>query len=317
MSDKLQKTIARFQQRIDNKDFYEAHQTLRTITNRYVKAKQFDLAIGILGQGASILATNKEYASASDLISYLIQVYTEAGVKCSSTGPGQEHRAKLLELVSLLPDTEPSIGDLAKQALTWAQLDGTSKFGDASLHHIFGTKLLAAVPEQATDADRYKVFAVAELHLILGTFESLPVYLDYLFSWYLENAKTADPGEFVARAVINYAYLKNIKFVQAALDRFLQKFTEKLGVAFEKTDILLLFQDQDLLNFLQLLVVTLKKADAGEKFLKLYGQYKLLLNKKGLVTPVEYLGREYFGLNLGSPQGGNNMLANLMGGLFK
>ena len=81
----------------------------------------------------------------------------------------------------------------------------------------------------------------------------------------------------------------------------MQKFTEKLGAAFEKTDILLLFQDQDLLNFLQLLVVTLKKADAGEKFLKLYGQYKLLLSKKGLVAPVEYLGREYFGLNLGSP----------------
>ncbi|KAM9916204.1 hypothetical protein OXX80_013661, partial [Metschnikowia pulcherrima] len=57
MSDKLQKTIARFQQRIDNKDFYEAHQTLRTITNRYVKAKQFELAIEILDQGASILAT--------------------------------------------------------------------------------------------------------------------------------------------------------------------------------------------------------------------------------------------------------------------
>ncbi|GEQ66963.1 hypothetical protein JCM33374_g626 [Metschnikowia sp. JCM 33374] len=317
MSDKLQKTIARFQQRIDNKDFYEAHQTLRTITNRYVKAKQFDLAIGILGQGASILANNKEYASASDLISYLVQVYTEAGVKCSSTGPGQEHRAKLMELVSLLPDTEPSIGDLAKQALTWAQADGSSKFGDASLHHIFGTKLLAAIPEQATDADKYKVFAVAELHLILGTFESLPVYIDYLFGWFLENEKSADPGDFLARAVINYAYLKNIKFVQASLDRFLLKFIEHSHASYEKTDSLFLFEKHDSLNFLQLLVATLKKSQSGEKFLKLYGHYKPQLEKAELLAPVEYLGREYFGLNLGSAQGGNNMLANLMGSLFK
>ncbi|QBM90281.1 Protein of unknown function DUF410 [Metschnikowia aff. pulcherrima] len=315
MSDKLQKTIARFQQRIDNKDFYEAHQTLRTITNRYVKAKQFELAIEILDQGASILATNKEYASASDLISYLIQVHTEAGIKCASTGPGQEHRAKLIQLVSLLPDAEPSIGDLAKQALTWAQLDG-AKFGDASLHHIFGTKLLAAVPEQPKEDDRYKVFAVAELHLILGTFESLPVYVDYLFSWYSEN-QSADPGEFLARAVINYAYLKNVKFAQAAMERFVQKYLEKTGEAPEQTDNLHIFEHHDLLNFLQLLVVTLRKSQSGEKFMKLYTHYKPMLAEKELMAPVEYLGREYFALNLGSAQGGNNMLANLMGSFFK
>ncbi|OBA22154.1 DUF410-domain-containing protein [Metschnikowia bicuspidata var. bicuspidata NRRL YB-4993] len=317
MSDKLQRTIARFQERIDNKDYYEAHQTLRTITNRYVKAKQFDLAIGILRQGASILASNKEYASASDLVSYLIQVYTEAGVACSASGPGHEYRAALIELVSLLPDTDPSIGDLAKQALAWAQLDGTSKFGDASLHHVFGTKLLAAVPEQATDADKYKVFAVAELHLILGTFESLPVYVDYLFCWYLENKRTADAGEFLARAVVNYAYLKNIKFAQAATDRFLQKLIDLTQPALEKTDSLYVFEAHDLLNFLQLLVATLKKEHAGEKFMKLYGHYESLLAQNDLVAPVQYLGREYFGLSLGSAQGGNNMLANLMGSFFK
>ncbi|KAF7999420.1 hypothetical protein HF325_006096 [Metschnikowia pulcherrima] len=303
MIDKLQKTIARFQQRIDNKDFYEAHQTLRTITNRYVKAKQFELAIEILDQGASILATNKEYASASDLISYLIQVYTEAGIKCASTGPGQEHRAKLIQLVSLLPDAEPAL------------LDG-AKFGDASLHHIFGIKLLAAVPEQLKEDDRYKVFAVAELHLILGTFESLPVYVDYLFSWYSEN-QSADPGDFLARAVINYAYLKNVKFAQAAMERFVQKYLEMTGEAPEQTDNLRIFEHHDLLNFLQLLVVTLRKSQSGEKFMKLYTHYKPLLAEKELTAPVEYLGREYFELNLGSAQGGNNMLANLMGSFFK
>lgn len=100
MSDKLQRTIARFQQRIDNKDFYEAHQTLRTITNRYVKTKQYKDAIDLLYQGLTILAKNNEYASAGDLILYLVSVYEESGTPCS-----KESKAKIIELVSLLPNT--------------------------------------------------------------------------------------------------------------------------------------------------------------------------------------------------------------------
>lgn len=96
MSDKLAKTIQRFQSRIDNGSFYEAHQTLRTITNRYVKAKQFSEAKDLLYQGATILVNNKEYASASDLITYLVQIYTEEGVEVSD----RDAKNRLIDLVS-------------------------------------------------------------------------------------------------------------------------------------------------------------------------------------------------------------------------
>ena len=55
MSDKLARTIQRFQAKIDSGSFYEAHQTLRTITNRYVKAKQYKEARDLLYQGSTIL----------------------------------------------------------------------------------------------------------------------------------------------------------------------------------------------------------------------------------------------------------------------
>lgn len=317
MSDKLQRTIARFQQKIDNKDFYEAHQTLRSITNRYVKSTHYPEAIDLLFQGLSILATNKEYGSASDLILYLIQIYGETNIECSNDPAVKDYKWKLLDLITLLPDSDPSLGDVAKNALAWSKHSSGSKFGDADLHHLFGTKFLNAVGAQTSEDDKYKLFAVAELHLILGTHESLPIYVDYLFSWYQEGGREADAGEFVARAVINYAYLKNIRFAQSALDRFLGKYVGLGTDISAKVDGLYMFEKLEVSNFIQLLLATLAKVNSGEKYLKLYHHYKQLLVDTGLALLVEYLGRFYFGLNLGNPQGGNNMLANLMGGLFK
>lgn len=313
MSDKIGKTIQRFQQRVDNKEFYEAHQTIRTIVNRYVRGKQFEPALLLLAQGSAILATNKEYASATDLILYMIQVYEEAGV--SSTQ--KEHKMKLIELISLLPDTDPALGDLAKASIAWSKASDGLTFGDASLHHLFGFKLLGAVASQTLQENKYKMFTVAELHLILGTFESLPIYVDYLFEWYSTSGPDADPGKFLARAVYNYAYLKNNKFMNTAIERFLDLYVKKCEPVFETDGALFKFEDQPLLMFLQLLALTLGKADAGAKFMKLYSHYKSQLNELQLTAPTEYLGNLYFGLKLGNPNAGNNMLASLMGGLFK
>lgn len=316
MSDKLQRTIARFQLKIDNKDFYEAHQTLRTITNRYVKAASYTEAIDLLYQGLSILAKNKEYGSASDLILYLVQVYGEANLKCSNDVEFKDYKYKLIELIGLLPDADPSLGDVAKSALAWSKDTSGSKFGDLDLHHVFGVKFLGAVLAQTSEEDKYKLFTVAELHLILGTYQSVPVYVDYLFEWF-EQSRAADAGEFVARAVVNYAYLKNVKFARSALDLFLRKYVDSTLEKYEISGDLYQFEKLELLNFVQLLLVTLTKTNAGEKYLKLYQHYQQPLKNTGLAPLVEYLGRLYFNLNLGSPQGGNNMLANLMGGLFK
>lgn len=315
MSDKLNRTIARFQQKIDNKDFYEAHQTLRTIANRYVKLSHYEEAIDLLTKGLSILASNNEFASSSDLIVYLIEVYTEAGIRCDNGEESRNYKLKLLELISLLPDTDPSLGDVAKKALAWSKEGSDSKFGDSALHHLFGSKTLAAAALEKVEEDRSKLFLVAELHLILGTHESLPVYVDYLFQWSQTTGKSADPGVFASRAVINYAYLRNIKFARSALEQFVLKYLET-SPSHQNAEGFVIFAHSELLNFLQLLVVTLGKVDAGEKFMTLYSQYKPLLVEKDLVAPVEYLGRFYFNLPLGNAQNGN-MLANLMSGLFK
>lgn len=49
---KLAKTLQRFESKIKAGDYYEAHQTLRTIANRYVRSKSYEHAIELISQGA-------------------------------------------------------------------------------------------------------------------------------------------------------------------------------------------------------------------------------------------------------------------------
>ncbi|ODV79131.1 DUF410-domain-containing protein [Suhomyces tanzawaensis NRRL Y-17324] len=296
MSDKLQRTIQRFQAKIDSGSFYEAHQTLRTITNRYVKSKQYSEAVEILYQGSVILGKNKESSSASDLIQYMIEVTKEGDLF---------DKVKLIDSMSYLPDNEPALVDLAKQI----SQASSSKYGDADMHHFFGNKLLNAVKQGET-----KVFPLAEVHLVLGTYESVPLYTDFLYEWWAANG--GDPGVFLARGVINYAYLKNVKFAREVGDRFINRLIKdgKINQDQKVTegDVSVYVGDYPLFTFLQLLLLTLTK-DAS-KFTKLFDQYKQALQRNNLVGPIEHLGKLYF--NLKGPAQAPNMLS-FMGDLFK
>ncbi|KAJ8099847.1 hypothetical protein POJ06DRAFT_118072 [Lipomyces tetrasporus] len=66
-SSKLDKTLARVKQRIADHQFYEAHQALKTVAARYIKAQQYDQAIELLYHGAQELLTAGEGGSGGDL----------------------------------------------------------------------------------------------------------------------------------------------------------------------------------------------------------------------------------------------------------
>lgn len=315
MSDKLNRTIQRFQAKIDSGNFYEAHQTLRTIVNRYVKSKQYKESIDLLYQGSVILSKNKEYTSASDLIIYLIEVLKESGI----TIEDKEIKQKLIELVNYLPNDNSNLLDLPKLIIDWSKSDN-NKFGDCDLHSIFGVKFLKAVESIQSIEEKPKVFSVGEFHSIFGNINSLNVYVDTLYNL-SELNPNIDPGVYLSRAVINYGYLKNIEFIKLSIDKFIKRLIESNNTAYEiikeSESEIFYFEKYRIINFVQLLYLTLGKKDSGSRFLKLYEMYKPYLKDNELLAPIEYLGRLYFNLQLGNPNNNQNMLANLMGGLFK
>lgn len=89
--------------RIEEGQFYEAHQQLRVIASRYVKQENHDAAIDILSSGAQLLLKAGQGGSGGDLCMYLLEVYNKAEIKPDATSKG-----KLLSLLRAFPPEEPT-----------------------------------------------------------------------------------------------------------------------------------------------------------------------------------------------------------------
>lgn len=109
MSSKILKTVARQQERynfshsasvftswnhprIATGAYYEAHQQLRVIASRYVKAGDWASAIDVLFHGAVSLLRAGQGGSGGDLACYLLEVYGKGEVTLSKDEKGRYPR---------------------------------------------------------------------------------------------------------------------------------------------------------------------------------------------------------------------------------
>jgi hypothetical protein len=89
--------------RIEEGQFYEAHQQLRTIASRYVKQNNYDAAIDILFSGARLLLEAGQGGSGGDLCMFLLDVYNKAELPSDAAS-----KARLLALIRSFPAGEPT-----------------------------------------------------------------------------------------------------------------------------------------------------------------------------------------------------------------
>lgn len=306
---KLARTLQRFESKIKSGDYYEAHQTLRTIANRYVRSRTYELAIELVSQGASSLLKAKQGGSGTDLIFYLLEIYDVAEIKVDDTSVG-----KLIQLLVLVDPTEPNVKDVITGMNNWSVKFSHYKFGDPYLHNVMGLKLLDG--EHLYEAERY---------FMLGTHDSVGKYNDLIWQWFIQAVEDSDEsytaiaGDFLNRMIFNYLFISNIKFAIEAKDEFLQLFTEKFPEA--KYDVitksigqdewkLLFFHDLKELNFLQLIILTCQTKNQA-LFMNLKEQYRTFCDK--YKAQLEFLGQEYFGIKA---QKQSNFLQDMMSGLL-
>ncbi|CEP63422.1 protein GET4 LALA0_S08e02102g [Lachancea lanzarotensis] len=295
---KLTKTLARFQARIEAGDFYEAHQTLRTIANRYVRSKQYNDAIDLISEGAQAFLTAKQGGSATDLIFYLLEVYDAAEVRVNDTSI-----ARLVQLLANLDPEEPNLKDVVTGMNNWSIKFGSCKYGDPYLHSVIGPKL----------ADGGYVYE-AERYFVLGTTESVKEYVSLLWEWFLQSGDKKAAGEFFSRPIFNYLFIGNIENAYAIKDSFLSKFIEWSSAAHEKIDKngfeMWYFEDYADLNFLQLLILTCQSENV-DLFRNLQSHYAGSIDQYS--SQLEYLGQEYFGIKIQKPV---NFMQDIMSGLL-
>jgi len=88
-ADKIDKIIARLQQRIAEGQFYEAQQQTRVVAARYIKAQNWNAAIDILYNVAQSLLKAGQGGSGGDLCIFLVDVYKQAELKPDATAKGR------------------------------------------------------------------------------------------------------------------------------------------------------------------------------------------------------------------------------------
>lgn len=302
---KLDRVIARFQKRIEECNYYEAHQTLRTIANRYVNSKSYDDAIQLIAHGAQSFLTAKQGGEGTDLIFYLLEIYDMANITVSDSSV-----ARLVQLLILIDPMEPNLKDVVTGMNNWSIKLSECKFGDPHLHNAIAMKLLDA--GFVYEAERY---------LMLGTSESLTKYVDLLWDWFLDSVRDDNVstvvGDFISRVIFNYLFIVNINFTIRARDLFISKFITKFPqfdfeVISKGDDIFKMWYLNDLpeLNFLQLLILVCQTKDTN-LFLNLKEQYSNYANK--YQSQLDFLGQEYFGI---IPPKQSNFLQDMMAGLL-
>ncbi|KAF8427270.1 hypothetical protein EV426DRAFT_699093 [Tirmania nivea] len=102
---KVDKTRARLASRIQEGAYYEAHQQLRVLAQRYLKAENYEAAIDILFSGAQALLQAGQAGSGADLCVLLVEVYVQGKVACNAEskaeGDGGGHITEGMEEVVL------------------------------------------------------------------------------------------------------------------------------------------------------------------------------------------------------------------------
>jgi hypothetical protein len=301
-SKNVEKTRARLEKRIEEGAYYEAHQQLRVVSQRYIKAHNYDAAIDILCSGAEALLKAGQNSSGCDLCLMLVGVY-----KTGSLAPSATSRARLIQLISLIPPEEPGRKRFINEAIAWSSKHGEYPAGDPELHHFIG-KLLAQ------EDDTYE----AEKHLVVGTKESAETFADMLYEWYTEDEPHTAPI-YAARAVLPYMLIGNLRDATRLLTTFTRKLIENnssLAVQEVQTASVdcKVVPSLPLLNFLNLLLLACQTG-GQDMFRNLKSHYSnSLMEVPHWNEPLEQIGEIYFGIQIRRPASIFDMMGSMFGG---
>ncbi|GAB1728848.1 hypothetical protein D0864_16260 [Hortaea werneckii] len=300
MSAKIQKVLGRQKSRIEEGDYYEAHQQLRTIANRYVKSQDYTSAIDLLSSGASLLLKAGQGGSGADLCNYLIEVYQKAEVKSDTA-----NKARIVTLLRSFPPNEPGKKRFVGGITEWSTKNSEFPSGDPELHHVIGS--LYAEEGEVYDAER---------HLTLGTSDSAQVFSDLEYEWYASDEPSTAPA-YAARAVFPYLLVGNTRAANKALLLFTSKLSTShpgLGVqsiSSPSSDIRI-YPSLPLLNFLGLLLLAVQRG-GSDLFKQLKSHYAQHLKEAGWEEPLAQIGEMYFGIKIPSQ---SNPMFDMMSSMF-
>ncbi|KAG4028100.1 hypothetical protein MFRU_024g00700 [Monilinia fructicola] len=304
MSTKIDKIIARLQEKTAEGSYYEAHQQTRVVASRYIKSQNYPAATNILYSVSLSLLTFAQGGSGGDLALFLLEVYNLSAQPCDSASKG-----RLLTLLRAFAPEEPSRKRFIAETIGWSSKTSAYPAGDPELHHVIGS--LYADEGEAYDAER---------HLVLGTKDSAEVLAKLEYAWYAED-ESHTAALYAGRAVLPYLLVGNVRDARKSLGIFTGRLRESnRGLTVQElgssgNEDIKIYPSIPLLNFLGLLLVAVQKGNSLD-YKQLMKKYAAQVKEAAGELWEEALvgvGEMYFGIQ--RPRQGNPLL-DMMGSMF-
>ncbi|KAI2620796.1 hypothetical protein GGS21DRAFT_536521 [Xylaria nigripes] len=300
--DKIEKIIARLEQRISEGQFYEAQQQTRVVAARYTKTANWTAAVDILYSVAQSLLKAGQGGSGGDLCVLLVDTYKQAELK-----PDPTTKSKLLTCLRLFDSQEPTRRKYIGEIIAWSSRFGDYPAGDPDFHHVAGS--LYAEEHEAYDAER---------HLVLGTKDSAELLASMEYKWFKEDdAHTA--AQYAGRAVLPYLITANVRAANASYRVFTSALSQENEGQLSVQDVssnsadARVFPSMPLLNFLGLLLLAIQRGST-DLYRQLTVRYASHLREVEMWNDaLEIIAEMYFGIR--KPRQ-SNPLMDMMSGLF-
>ncbi|KAK2734027.1 hypothetical protein FQN57_001896 [Myotisia sp. PD_48] len=310
MTSRIEKTIARQQEKITAGAYYESHQQLRVIAARYIKQSNYNAAADILAGGAkALLQAPGASASGGDLALMLVlEVYNKAEWRADDEDLGKGRKKRLVELLREFPPDEPTRKRYINEIITWSSKFGDIERGDPDVHHAVGAIF-------AQENEPYE----AERHLAFGTAASAEILANLEYEWYKHDAQHT-AGIYCCRATIPYLLTGNLRSANKALLVFTRRLsTSDTGKAppiqevSSKSNDVRVYPSLPLLNFVTLLLLAIQRG-GPDLYRQLLNHYASHLQEAGEVdAALAHIGELYFGIKIPKQA---NPLMDMMGMFF-
>lgn len=314
---KLEKSLLRFKERISNGSFYEAQQTILSITNRYLIAKNYSAAIDLVYNATVILLEHEQFDEAAALYYKLLEIFTEANTPIDEFK--RNDMSKISNILTSFPESNLNIASLAKETVKFENSKAT-EFEFDEVNFILGSKLYYSGKSPEVNTSE-------KLLITCDNEQAMKMLVDLEFNSFQKLNNVSLFGLYSSRVVLSYILAGNIKLAAAAMTLLLKKF-KSFDSSYSFTDVngLSILEasgesnvdnNKRLINFLQLLITLLQKAgDSGARqFQLLFQNYsKTLSFYEGLVDKINEIGQQYFEVTVSRKQ--TNMLQSMMGNLL-
>ncbi|KAJ1979044.1 hypothetical protein H4R34_002988 [Dimargaris verticillata] len=322
-------------------EYYEAHQKLRTLANRYMKAgavsrpseANVQKTIDLLCGGASALLDQGQTTSAADLILYVLDIYTKYRVPSSEGSRSvkllsdqyQADKQRICQLLTKLPPAqEPLAGGIVKTLVKWSVRCQQEFWAlDLAAQDITLADQSKSNPPPAVlagDADLHHFLGTlfandgeyerAEYHLLLGTTESARVLAKAMHQWsQVATLELADPGIYAARGILQYLALNKPHGAYVFWDTYRGFVKDDTSAKSPRTNddpdpLTIRHEVSTIVNFCQLLLLAVERR-GRDAFAKLRTDYPVEWGKSRDVVYqlLDVIGECHFGITI--PKQGN------------